>query len=93
MAREKANNDFGACKNDTPTSLADNELEGRGENELQAIAPMRAYADARKGNASADHGGDGVLEYARADPGPERVTTAARSKTFNADDNWPVTEV
>jgi hypothetical protein len=36
-----------------------------GENELQAIATMRAYVDAQKEYASADHDGDGVLEYAR----------------------------
>ncbi|KQY12165.1 hypothetical protein ASE23_28300 [Rhizobium sp. Root73] len=35
-----------------------------GENELQAIATMRAYVDAQKEYASADHDGDGVLEYA-----------------------------
>jgi hypothetical protein len=36
-----------------------------GENELQAIATMRAYVDAQKEYASADHDGDGVLEYAQ----------------------------
>lgn len=36
-----------------------------GENELQAIATMRAYVDAQKDYASADHDGDGVLEYAQ----------------------------
>lgn len=36
-----------------------------GENELQAIATMRAYVDAQKEYASADHDDDGVMEYAR----------------------------
>jgi hypothetical protein len=36
-----------------------------GENELQTIATMRAYVDAQKEYASADHDGDGVLEYAQ----------------------------
>ncbi|WP_455270667.1 DUF2950 family protein [Rhizobium herbae] len=36
-----------------------------GENELQAIATARAYVDAQKEYASADHDGDGVLEYAQ----------------------------
>lgn len=36
-----------------------------GENELEAIATMRAYVDAQKEYASADHSGDGVLEYAQ----------------------------
>ncbi|MGH6762672.1 MAG: DUF2950 domain-containing protein [Phyllobacterium sp.] len=36
-----------------------------GENELQAIATMRAYVDAQKEYASADHDDDGVMEYAQ----------------------------
>jgi hypothetical protein len=36
-----------------------------GENELQTIATMRAYVDAQKEYALADHDGDGVLEYAQ----------------------------
>jgi hypothetical protein len=36
-----------------------------GENELQAIATMRAYVDAQQDYTSADHDGDGVLEYAQ----------------------------
>ncbi|MGO4353961.1 DUF2950 domain-containing protein [Rhizobium sp. RAF36] len=36
-----------------------------GENELQAIATMRAYVDAQKEYAAEDHDGDGVLEYAQ----------------------------
>jgi len=36
-----------------------------GENELQAIATMRAYVDAQHDYASEDHDGDGVLEFAR----------------------------
>jgi hypothetical protein len=36
-----------------------------GENELQAIATLRAYIDAQKEYASEDRDGDGVLEYAR----------------------------
>lgn len=36
-----------------------------GENELQAIATVRAYVDAQREYVSADHDGDGVLEYAQ----------------------------
>jgi hypothetical protein len=36
-----------------------------GENELQTIETMRAYVDAQKEYAAADHDGDGVLEYAQ----------------------------
>jgi hypothetical protein len=36
-----------------------------GENELQAIATMRAYVDAQKEYDSADHDGDGVMEFAQ----------------------------
>lgn len=36
-----------------------------GENELQAIATMRAYVEAQREYASEDRDGDGVLEYAR----------------------------
>ena len=36
-----------------------------GENELQAIDTMRNYVDAQQEYASADHDGDGVLEYAQ----------------------------
>ncbi|TNM61000.1 DUF2950 domain-containing protein [Aliirhizobium smilacinae] len=36
-----------------------------GENELQAIATMRAYVDAQKEYEAEDHDGDGVLEYAQ----------------------------
>jgi hypothetical protein len=36
-----------------------------GENELQAIATMRAYVDAQKVYEAEDHDGDGVLEYAQ----------------------------
>lgn len=36
-----------------------------GENELQTIETMRAYVDAQKEYAAADHDGDGVREYAR----------------------------
>jgi hypothetical protein len=36
-----------------------------GEDELQAIATMRAYVDAQKEYAAADHDDDGVLEYAQ----------------------------
>ena len=35
-----------------------------GENELQTIETMRAYVDAQKEYAAADHDEDGVLEYA-----------------------------
>jgi hypothetical protein len=36
-----------------------------GENELQAIATMKAYVEAQREYATADHDGDGVLEYAQ----------------------------
>ena len=36
-----------------------------GENELQAIATMRAYVDAQKVYEAGDHDGDGVMEYAQ----------------------------
>jgi hypothetical protein len=36
-----------------------------GENELQTIDTVRAYVDAQKEYAAADHDGDGVLEYAQ----------------------------
>lgn len=36
-----------------------------GRNELAAIEVMRAYVDAQREYAGEDHGGDGVLEYAR----------------------------
>lgn len=36
-----------------------------GENELEAIATMRAYVDAQREYASEDRDGDGVLEYAQ----------------------------
>lgn len=36
-----------------------------GENELEAIATMRAYADAQQDYAEADRDGDGVLEFAQ----------------------------
>lgn len=36
-----------------------------GENELQAIATMRAYIDAQREYEAEDHDGDGVLEYAQ----------------------------
>lgn len=36
-----------------------------GENELQTIETMRAYVDAQKEYASADHDDDGVMEYAQ----------------------------
>ncbi|MCO5063466.1 MAG: DUF2950 domain-containing protein [Rhizobiaceae bacterium] len=36
-----------------------------GENELQAIATMRAYVDAQEKYAEDDHDGDGVLEFAQ----------------------------
>jgi len=36
-----------------------------GENELEAIATLRAYVDAQREYASEDHDGDGVLEYAQ----------------------------
>jgi len=36
-----------------------------GENELQAIATVRAYVDAQEDYALDDHDGDGVLEYAQ----------------------------
>jgi hypothetical protein len=36
-----------------------------GENELQAIATMKAYVEAQREYVSADHDGDGVLEYAQ----------------------------
>jgi len=36
-----------------------------GENELEAIATMRAYVDAENDYATTDHDGDGVLEYAQ----------------------------
>ena len=36
-----------------------------GENELQAIATMRAYVEAQREYANADHDGDGVFEYAQ----------------------------
>ena len=36
-----------------------------GENELQAIQTMRAYVEAQREYATADHDGDGVLEYAQ----------------------------
>jgi hypothetical protein len=36
-----------------------------GENELQAIETARAYVEAQRDYAAADHDGDGVLEYAQ----------------------------
>lgn len=36
-----------------------------GENELEAIAAVRAYVDAQEDYAQQDHDGDGVLEYAQ----------------------------
>lgn len=36
-----------------------------GENELEAIATVRAYVDAQREYAQQDHDGDGVLEYAQ----------------------------
>lgn len=36
-----------------------------GENELQAIATMRAFVEAQSDYAEKDHDGDGVLEFAR----------------------------
>jgi len=45
-----------------------------GENELQTIETMRAYADAQREYATADHDEDGVLEYARKLISSERKT-------------------
>ncbi|MDX8495333.1 DUF2950 domain-containing protein [Mesorhizobium sp. VK22B] len=36
-----------------------------GENEIEAIATMRAYVEAQRDYAAEDHDGDGVLEYAQ----------------------------
>lgn len=36
-----------------------------GENEIQTIETIRSYIDAQEEYASADHDGDGVLEYAQ----------------------------
>lgn len=50
---------------DTFTGLEEIANRRVGENELQAIATMRAYVDAQQEYALQDHDGDGVLEYAQ----------------------------
>jgi len=58
------------------TDIGKDELLNRriGNNELATIPVMRAYVDAQREYASADHDGDGVLEYAQrlvSSPGKE----------------------
>ena len=50
---------------DTRAGLEEIRNRRIGENELTAIETLRAYVDAQRLYASADHDGDGVLEYAR----------------------------
>ena len=58
-------NDAGKWAFDTYAGLEEIINRRVGENELQAIATMRAYVEAQREYASADHDGDGVLEYAQ----------------------------
>jgi hypothetical protein len=58
-------NDDGKWAFDTYAGLEEIVNRRVGENELQAIATMRAYVDAQREYATADHDGDGVLEYAQ----------------------------
>ncbi|MEE4239649.1 MAG: DUF2950 family protein [Anderseniella sp.] len=58
-------NDDGKWAFDTYAGLEEIVNRRVGENELQAIATMRAYVEAQREYASADHDGDGVLEYAQ----------------------------
>ncbi|MBS7543968.1 DUF2950 domain-containing protein [Ancylobacter oerskovii] len=50
---------------DTAAGLDEIENRRIGENEIEAIATLRAYVDAQRTYATADHDGDGVLEFAR----------------------------
>lgn len=54
-----------------------------GENEIQTIETMRGYVDAQEEYASADHDGDGVLEYAQ-----KLVSTPGRADGLY----WPQVE-
>ncbi|WP_425336054.1 DUF2950 domain-containing protein [Sinorhizobium numidicum] len=60
-----AKGDDGKWAFDTYTGLEEIANRRVGENELQAIATMRAYVDAQQEYALQDHDGDGVLEYAQ----------------------------
>ncbi len=60
-----AKRDDGKWAFDTFTGLEEIANRRVGENELQAIATMRAYVDAQQEYALQDHDGDGVLEYAQ----------------------------
>ena len=60
-----AKRDDGKWAFDTYTGLEEIANRRVGENELQAIATMRAYVDAQQEYALQDHDGDGVLEYAQ----------------------------
>ncbi|MCB4769687.1 DUF2950 domain-containing protein [Ancylobacter sp. Lp-2] len=50
---------------DTAAGLDEIENRRIGENEIEAIATLRAYVDAQKTYATVDHDGDGVLEFAQ----------------------------
>ena len=50
---------------DTAAGLDEIENRRIGENELEAIATLRAYVDAQRLYDTVDHDGDGVLEYAQ----------------------------
>ncbi|MFN2224318.1 MAG: DUF2950 domain-containing protein [Candidatus Promineifilaceae bacterium] len=58
-------NDDGKWAFDTYAGLEEIINRRVGENELQAIATMRAYVEAQREYVTADHDGDGVLEYAQ----------------------------
>ncbi len=58
-------NDDGKWAFDTYAGLEEIINRRVGENELQAIATMKAYVEAQREYVSADHDGDGVLEYAQ----------------------------
>ncbi len=58
-------NDDGNWAFDTYAGLEEIINRRVGENELQAIATMKAYVEAQREYVSADHDGDGVLEYAQ----------------------------
>ncbi|OCP21261.1 MULTISPECIES: DUF2950 family protein [unclassified Ensifer] len=60
-----AKGDDGKWAFDTYTGLEEIANRRVGENELQAIATVGAYADAQQEYALQDHDGDGVLEYAQ----------------------------
>jgi len=58
-------NDDGKWAFDTYAGLEEIINRRVGENELQAIETMKAYIEAQREYVSADHDGDGVLEYAQ----------------------------